>query len=427
MRVNWENSQCCGCGPAPAGLSCQVLFQNYRITEYAHLEGTHKDHQVQLLALHRTIPKSHTPLGSCLLQEELGGKGSSKRSCSKCLHFLQDDFHCFPWAADVHQTPWLTLCKPPGYPQASQYMPYCKVGPLRGPTPARGYFSGFSEQGNCKDNFPTQTGSTQDVPTAQVLQCTGGCRAISDGGWGKGARRVFFTFSSLHSIVLSVLFHGSHDAELLCSLCWLAGFIDLCALPRGGKVELLDGVRLSQLLLAVLCPTREEGHVQLGRAGVPLVLVSQCCLLLGLRPLKSGDTSSCPPFDQLGCLVQPTLSSPDVWVELGDQDIVLPDLQTMPSRVDASGAPGRGRSRKQFPEAPSVLQGTELPPPLYLSSKWKLMGNVTPLPLLRIPLKPELSWCVAGSWFTNRALPVHGGALGKPVQASALCGSCGTV
>lgn len=90
--------------------------------------------------------------------------------------------------------------------------------------------------------------------------------------------------------------------------------------------------------------------------------VSQCCLLLGLHPLKSGDTILLPPFDQLGCLVQPILSphplkqrdgcfreggqtavaagecylhtsqvgsaslssSFGVWVELGDRDTALP-------------------------------------------------------------------------------------------------------
>lgn len=33
--------------------------QNYRITEYAQLEGTHKGHQVQILAVHGATPKSH--------------------------------------------------------------------------------------------------------------------------------------------------------------------------------------------------------------------------------------------------------------------------------------------------------------------------------------------------------------------------------
>ncbi|KAJ7402023.1 hypothetical protein BTVI_90208 [Pitangus sulphuratus] len=49
----------------------------HRITEHSELEGTHKDHRVQLLALHRTIPKSNTriPWGACssaqfLLDEE---------------------------------------------------------------------------------------------------------------------------------------------------------------------------------------------------------------------------------------------------------------------------------------------------------------------------------------------------------------------
>lgn len=31
-----------------------------KITEYAELDETHKDNQVQLPALHKTIPKSHT-------------------------------------------------------------------------------------------------------------------------------------------------------------------------------------------------------------------------------------------------------------------------------------------------------------------------------------------------------------------------------
>lgn len=33
-----------------------VFAFNHRVTEYAELEGTHKDHQIQLLALHRTNP-----------------------------------------------------------------------------------------------------------------------------------------------------------------------------------------------------------------------------------------------------------------------------------------------------------------------------------------------------------------------------------
>lgn len=37
-------------------------------------------------------------LRSCLFWKELGGKGSSKKSCSECLHFPQDNFQCFPWA-----------------------------------------------------------------------------------------------------------------------------------------------------------------------------------------------------------------------------------------------------------------------------------------------------------------------------------------
>lgn len=36
-----------------------VIF-HHNITEYAHLEGTHKDTLIQLLALHQTIPQNHT-------------------------------------------------------------------------------------------------------------------------------------------------------------------------------------------------------------------------------------------------------------------------------------------------------------------------------------------------------------------------------
>lgn len=34
----------------------------------------------------------------------------------------------------------------------------------------------------------------------------------------------------------------------------------------------------------------------------------KCCLLRGLHLLEVGTASSCPPFDQLECLAQPTLS-----------------------------------------------------------------------------------------------------------------------
>ncbi|KAJ7404746.1 hypothetical protein BTVI_71017 [Pitangus sulphuratus] len=54
----------------------------HRITEYAELEGNHKDHGVQLLALHRTIPKSHT---ACLRVLPSEGKPDlrlhSQRDC----------------------------------------------------------------------------------------------------------------------------------------------------------------------------------------------------------------------------------------------------------------------------------------------------------------------------------------------------------
>lgn len=46
---------------------CQISAF-HRITEYAELEGTHKDHQVQLLALHRIItPCALRVLSKCFL------------------------------------------------------------------------------------------------------------------------------------------------------------------------------------------------------------------------------------------------------------------------------------------------------------------------------------------------------------------------
>lgn len=39
----------------------------YRILEYLELEGTHKDNQVQLLALHRTTQKSNY-MAECIVQ-----------------------------------------------------------------------------------------------------------------------------------------------------------------------------------------------------------------------------------------------------------------------------------------------------------------------------------------------------------------------
>lgn len=50
-------------------------------------------------------------LGFCLLWEELGGKGSSKKSCSKCLHFLQDDLAP---VLSLSCGGWLDVCKPHG-------------------------------------------------------------------------------------------------------------------------------------------------------------------------------------------------------------------------------------------------------------------------------------------------------------------------
>ena len=50
----------CLCVVAVLCQTADVLVGNHRIIEYAELEGTFKDHQIQLLALHRTIPKSHT-------------------------------------------------------------------------------------------------------------------------------------------------------------------------------------------------------------------------------------------------------------------------------------------------------------------------------------------------------------------------------
>lgn len=37
-----------------------LKLREYFVTEYAELEKTQKDHGVQLLVLHRTVPKSHT-------------------------------------------------------------------------------------------------------------------------------------------------------------------------------------------------------------------------------------------------------------------------------------------------------------------------------------------------------------------------------
>lgn len=43
-----------------AHLSCpKGCAQNHRVVEQAELEGTHQDHEVQLLALHRTPQESH--------------------------------------------------------------------------------------------------------------------------------------------------------------------------------------------------------------------------------------------------------------------------------------------------------------------------------------------------------------------------------
>lgn len=41
-----------------AGIVCCIPPWDHRLTEYVEWEKTHKDHQVQLLALH---PKNHSP------------------------------------------------------------------------------------------------------------------------------------------------------------------------------------------------------------------------------------------------------------------------------------------------------------------------------------------------------------------------------
>lgn len=65
------------------------FFKSHRILEYAELVGTHQDHWIQLLALCRTLQKSHhvlRELPKCFFNSvHLGAVTSSLGSCSSAL------------------------------------------------------------------------------------------------------------------------------------------------------------------------------------------------------------------------------------------------------------------------------------------------------------------------------------------------------
>ena len=65
---------------------------NHQIAEYPKLEGTHKDHQVQLLAPHKTTQKSGHKSGSLVqtLLElwQLGAVTTALPSLFQCLIIL---------------------------------------------------------------------------------------------------------------------------------------------------------------------------------------------------------------------------------------------------------------------------------------------------------------------------------------------------
>lgn len=66
-----------------------LIKLNHKILEYPELEGTHQDHQIQLLALHKTIPKNHTlclpeRVVQMLLQLDSGAVTPSLGSLFQC-------------------------------------------------------------------------------------------------------------------------------------------------------------------------------------------------------------------------------------------------------------------------------------------------------------------------------------------------------
>ena len=63
----WQSHTLISDTPAPLDMPCSIspasnlavlVTSSHRITEYPEMKGTHKDHQVQLLAPHRTTQKS---------------------------------------------------------------------------------------------------------------------------------------------------------------------------------------------------------------------------------------------------------------------------------------------------------------------------------------------------------------------------------
>lgn len=87
--------------------SLAFSLTKHRIMEYFDLEGTHKCHWVQLLALHSTIPKNHTTFLTALSQKERNGQ------CHVLCQMISTQHEHYPWSiflTIVHIPFFLSQC-----------------------------------------------------------------------------------------------------------------------------------------------------------------------------------------------------------------------------------------------------------------------------------------------------------------------------